>query len=116
MEYQHIDEEYSFNGEIFNCPLELAVEVIGGKWKAMLIFHLQWGALRSSELQRRIRGISNKMFTQIVRDLEKAGLIERTVYPVVPPKVEYKLTELGVSVLPTIRELSQWGRSIGKKL
>lgn len=116
MDYQHIEEKYSFNGEIFYCPLALAMEVIGGKWKAMLIFNLQYGALRSSELQRRIQGVSNKMFTQIVRDLEKSGLIERTVYPVVPPKVEYKLTELGLSVLPMIRELSQWGRSIGKKL
>ncbi|MCC8096755.1 MAG: helix-turn-helix transcriptional regulator [Tannerellaceae bacterium] len=98
------------------CPLDLTMEVIGGKWKAMVIFHLQYGPLRSSDLQRRIRGISNKMFTQAVRDLEKAGIIERTVFPVVPPKVEYKLTDLGYLVLPNIIDLSQLGRSIGKKI
>lgn len=117
MEYQHIDEKYIFNGDVYLCPLELAMEVIGGKWKAMLIFHLQYGALRSSELQHRIKGkISNKMFTQVVRELEKAGLIKRIVYPVVPPKVEYELTELGHSVLPNIKDLAQWGRTIGKKV
>lgn len=117
MGYQHIDEKYFFNGDVYLCPLELAMEVIGGKWKAMLIFHLQYGALRSSELQHRIKGqISNKMFTQVVRELEKAGIIKRKVYPVVPPKVEYSLTELGYSVLPNINALAQWGRTVGKKI
>lgn len=115
MDYKHINEKYSFKGEFFYCPLELAMEVIGGKWKAMLIFHLQHGALRSGDLQRRVRGISSKMFTQIVRELEQSGIIERIVYPVVPPKVEYKLTELGTTVLPIILELSQWGRYVGTK-
>lgn len=117
MDYQPVDEKYIFNGETFLCPLELAMEIIGGKWKAMLIFHLQYGALRSSELQHRIKGqISNKMFTQVVRELEKAGLVKRTVYPVVPPKVEYELTELGYSVLPNIKDLAQWGRTVGKRI
>ena len=118
MDYQHTDEKYFFNGEIYSCPLELAMEIIGGKWKAILIFHLQNGPLRSSELQRRMKKgeISNKMFTQVVRELEKAGLIKRTVYPVVPPKVEYSLTELGFSVLPNILDLTQWGRTVGEKV
>lgn len=117
MDYQTVNEKYIFNGDIYLCPLELAMEIIGGKWKAMLIFHLQNGALRSSELQHRIKGkISNKMFTQVVRELEKAGLIKRIVYPVVPPKVEYELTKLGYSVLPNILDLAQWGRTIGEKV
>lgn len=117
MDYQHKKEKYIFNGDTYLCPLGLAMEIIGGKWKAMTMFHLQNGALRSSELQHRIKGdISNKMFTQVVRDLEKAGLIKRIVYPVVPPKVEYELTELGYSVIPNINDLAQWGRSIGQKV
>ncbi len=117
MDYQAKEEKYIFNGDTYLCPLGLAMEIIGGKWKAMLMFHLQNGALRSSELQHRIKGdISNKMFTQVVRDLEKAGLIKRIVYPVVPPKVEYELTELGYSVIPNINDLARWGRTIGQKV
>ncbi|MDE7374597.1 MAG: helix-turn-helix transcriptional regulator [Odoribacter sp.] len=117
MEYQSNPEKYFFNDKLYLCPLDLAMEIIGGKWKAMLLFHLQNGALRSSELKRRIKGnISNKMFTQIARELETAGVISRKVYPVVPPKVEYSLTPLGESVMPNILALAQWGRSVGKKV
>lgn len=117
IDYQEVKDKYIFNGDEYLCPLGLAMDIIGGKWKAMTLFHLQHGALRSSELQHRIKGeISNKMFTQVVRDLEKAGLIKRIVYPVVPPKVEYELTELGRSVLPNILDLAQWGRTVGQKV
>lgn len=117
MEYQLVDEKYFFNGEIYLCPLDVAIEIIGGRWKAKILYHLQYGPLRSSELQRRVKGeISNKMFTQVVRELEKAGVIRRIVYPVVPPKVEYELTGLGQSVIPNINDLSQWGRRVGKRI
>lgn len=117
MEYKPVDEKYIFNGREYICPLDLAMEVIGGKWKAMFLFHLRFGPLRSSELKRRIKGnISTKMFTQIARELERAGIINRTVYPVVPPRVEYSLTDLGESVMPNILALAQWGRSVGKKV
>ena len=117
MEYQPKNEKYLFNGEEYLCPLALAMEIVGGKWKAMFLFHLQFGALRSSELQRRIKGeISNKMFTQVARDLERAKVIRRIIYPVVPPKVEYAMTSLGQSVIPLINELADWGRTVGKKI
>lgn len=116
MENKCVKGKYFFKGEEYSCPLELAMDVIGGKWKALIIFHLQNGALRSNDLQRRIEGISNKMFTQAVRELEKAGVIERTIYPVVPPKVEYQLTDLGRSVLPNINDFTQWGRFVGQKV
>ncbi len=103
MDYKPVDEKYLFNGREYVCPLDLAMEIIGGKWKAMLLFHLQYGPLRSGELKRRIKGdISNKMFTQITRDLESAGVIHRKVYPVVPPKVEYSLTQLWEGLLSRI--------------
>ncbi len=117
MEYKPITEKYLFNGKEYLCPLDLAMEIIGGKWKAMLLFHLQFGPLRSGELKRRIKGdISNKMFTQITRELESAGVIHREVYPVVPPKVEYSLTELGATIIPNILNLAQWGRQVGKRI
>lgn len=116
MDYKPVDEKYFFNGEEYICPLALAMDIIGGKWKAMFLFHLQWGPLRSSEIKRRIKGdISNKIFTQIARELEKGGIVHREVYPEVPPKVEYSLTELGESVIPHIVALAQWGRQIGTK-
>ncbi|MGL4993492.1 MAG: winged helix-turn-helix transcriptional regulator [Bacteroidales bacterium] len=97
----------------YHCSLELAMDLIGGKWKTMMIYHLKDGAMRSGDLQRTLNGIANKMFTQTARELEHSGLIERLVYPVVPPKVEYKLTPRGESVLPIILDLAKWGIEIG---
>ncbi|MCD7815324.1 MAG: helix-turn-helix transcriptional regulator [Bacteroides sp.] len=103
---------FTYNGKVYCCSLELAMEVIGGKWKTMMIFHLKDGALRSSELMRTLHGISNKMFTQTARELERDGIIRRHVYPVVPPKVEYELTDIGQSVLPIVLDIAQWGIKI----
>ncbi|WP_405572687.1 winged helix-turn-helix transcriptional regulator [Winogradskyella sp. Asnod2-B02-A] len=74
------------------------MSLIGTKWKPLVLFHLLERGLRSGVLQKKILGISNKMFTQTVRELEKDGLITRTVFPVVPPKVEYKLSARGKSL------------------
>ncbi len=85
------------------------MNLIGTKWKPLILFHLLEGGLRSGILQKRITGISNKMFTQTVRELEKDGLISRKIYPVVPPKVEYKLSERGKSLEDILRSLGNWG-------
>lgn len=85
------------------------MNLIGTKWKPLILFHLLDGSLRSGILQKRIPEISNKMFTQSVRDLEKDGLISREVFPVVPPKVEYKLTKRGKSLEGILRSLDNWG-------
>ena len=85
------------------------MNLIGTKWKPLILFHLLEGALRSGILQKKIPGISNKMFTQTVRELEKDGLITRKVFPVVPPKVEYKLTARGKSLENILKKLDQWG-------
>ncbi|WP_339886744.1 helix-turn-helix domain-containing protein [uncultured Flavobacterium sp.] len=92
-----------------DCPLNHTMILIGNKWKPLLLFHLLEGALRSGELQKSVTGISNKMFTQTIRELEKDGLVERKIFPVVPPKVEYKLSERGKSLEPILRSLDQWG-------
>lgn len=104
--------EFSFQNKKYLCSLELTMDIIGGKWKPIMIYHLRKGALRSSDLMRRLNGISNKMFTQTARELESTGIIERKVYPVVPPKVEYCLTELGKSTLPFILDMAKWGKRI----
>ncbi|MFD1015826.1 winged helix-turn-helix transcriptional regulator [Winogradskyella rapida] len=85
------------------------MNLIGTKWKPLILFHLLEGGLRSGVLQKKIPGISNKMFTQTVRQLEDDGLITRKVYPVVPPKVEYQLSARGQSLEAILRALDQWG-------
>ncbi len=92
-----------------SCPLNYTMNLIGTKWKPLILFHLLEGALRSGILQKKIPGISNKMFTQTVRELEKDGLISRKVFPEVPPKVEYKLSERGKSLENILRSLDKWG-------
>lgn len=98
-----------FGGKTYYCSLELALALIGGRWKIMMLYQLRNGALRSSELQRRMRDISGKMFTQTARALEKDGLIKRKIFPVVPPRVEYSLTKLGESAIPVIMQIGYWG-------
>ncbi|WP_299103373.1 helix-turn-helix domain-containing protein [uncultured Winogradskyella sp.] len=92
-----------------SCPLNYTMRLIGTKWKPLILFHLLEGASRSGVLKKKVPDISNKMFTQTVRELEKDGLISRKVYPVVPPKVEYKLTERGQSLENLLRSLDKWG-------
>jgi DNA-binding HxlR family transcriptional regulator len=85
------------------------MSLIGTTWKPLVLFHLLEGGLRSGILQKKIEGISNKMFTQTVRELEKDGLLTRKVFPVVPPKVEYKLSKRGASLENILRSLDTWG-------
>ena len=75
-----------------NCPVEATLELIGGKYKALILWHLSQGILRFSELRQVIKGATPKMLTQQLRELEANGLVHREVYPVIPPKVEYSLT------------------------
>lgn len=97
-----------------NCPVTIALSVIGGKWKVIILWHLQDGVKRFGELQRQVKGISQKMLTQELRDLEESGLVSRKVYPVVPPKVEYSLTETGWSLKPVLEQLCAWGTEYRK--
>ena len=107
-------KRYFLGGEEYYCSLSLAMDLIGGKWKSMAIFHLKDGAMRSNELQRTLKGVTNRMFTLAVRELEQSGLVERIVHPVVPPMVEYKLTPKGETVLPIIQQLAEWGKEVSE--
>ncbi|UOQ83418.1 winged helix-turn-helix transcriptional regulator [Gracilibacillus salinarum] len=94
----------------YNIPVEAALEVIGGKWKVVILCHLiDHGTMRTSELKRRMPNITQKMLTQQLRELEADGVVKRTVYNQVPPKVEYGLTEYGDSLRPAMQMLCSWG-------
>ena len=94
-----------------NCPVEATLDLIGGKYKALILWHLSNGELRFSELKKVVKNATPKMLTQQLRELESQALIHREVFPVVPPKVEYSLTELGRSLMPILVAMRDWGSS-----
>ncbi|GAA4225212.1 DNA-binding HxlR family transcriptional regulator [Streptosporangium album] len=93
------------------CGLDAAVDVVGGKWKAMILWALHDRALRFGELRRSVSGISEKMLIQMLREMEVYGLVHREVYHQVPPKVEYSLTEFGHSLNTALIPLGLWGET-----
>ena len=95
-----------------NCPVTRAVHALGGKWKLHIIFHLMQGVLRFGQLQRAIPKITQQMLTSQLRELEASGIVNRKVYPVVPPKVEYSLTPLGLALRPVTEALADWGQQL----
>lgn len=98
-----------------HCPVGETIRLIGGKYKALLLWFLTDAPLRYGELQKKIPEATPKMLTQQLRELEADGLITRTVYPVVPPKVEYALTDLGKSMIPILQSMYQWGEDYLQK-
>ena len=90
------------------CPSRMVLDRIADKWTALIIHVLSAGVLRHSELRRQVSGVSQKMLTQTLRSLENDGLVERKIYPVVPPKVEYRLTPLGKTLIEPLEAICQW--------
>lgn len=99
----------------FTCPVEATIQLIGGKYKAVILWHLMSGTLRYSQLHKRMPKATDKMLTQQLRELERDGLIDRVVYPVVPPKTEYSLTDFGRSLTPILDEMCNWGKGYLEK-
>lgn len=97
------------NPRLRACPVETALEMLSGKWKARLLWKLHNGTHRYSELKRELPGITEKMLAQSLRELERDQLVTRTVYPTVPPKVEYALSEFGRTLHPVLETIAQWG-------
>ena len=93
-----------------NCPVGLTTDIIGGKWKPLILFHLQDKTRRFGELQKLIPETTKKMLTQRLRELERDGIIRRKIYAQVPPRVEYSLTRHGQSLRPILELMSAWGR------
>ena len=92
-----------------NCPVSTTLDLIGGKYKALILWNLSTGTMRFSELHKLVNNATAKMLTQQLRELEADELISRQVYPVIPPKVEYSLTDLGRSLLPILVAMRDWG-------
>lgn len=95
--------------KIYQIGVEATMEAIGGKWKPIILCNLRHGELRTSELKRQIPGISQKMLTQQLRELEAADIVDRHVYNQVPPKVEYSLSEYGMTLSAVLDNLCTWG-------
>lgn len=91
------------------CPVEATLDLIGGKYKALILWHLSDGKLRFNQLRSQIKGVTPKMLTQQLRELESHKLIHREVFPIIPPKVEYSLTDLGRSLMPILMTMRDWG-------
>jgi len=91
------------------CPVEATLSFLDGKWKGVILFHLMGGTLRFNELRRKLPSVTQRMLTKQLRELEESGLVSRTVFPVVPPRVDYALTPLGLTLRPVIKALAVWG-------
>ena len=108
------DNRRGKTGSDFNCPVEVTLDVIGGKWKCIIIHHLLEGTKRFGELKKLVPAITQRMLTAQLRELESDGIVHREVYPQVPPKVEYSLTGLGNSLKPVLLSMDMWGISFIK--
>ncbi len=95
--------------ELPDCPVATAVNLIGSKWKLLILWNLLVRSWRFNELQRELEGISQKVLTDSLRSMEADGIITRTVYPEVPPHVEYALSELGETLRPLLMDMQKWG-------
>ena len=94
----------------YTCYFDLTIDAIGGKWKPVILYHLALdGSLRFNALKRGIAGVTDRMLVRQLRELETDGLVSRTVAQVVPPKVEYALTDLGATLIPVLEQMRQWG-------
>src|SRR5215510_13295563 len=96
------------HGEVW-CPIEATLEVLGGKWKGMVLHRLMFGTLRFNELRRMLPHVTQRMLTRQLRELERDGVIRRRVYAEVPPRVEYSLSEFGESLKPILLMMGEWG-------
>ncbi len=95
--------------EYDDCPVEAALDLIGGKWKAMVIALLMDKTMRFNELQRALKTVTHRVLAAQLKDLEECGIVHRELFPEVPPRVEYSLTQLGRTLRPLIDELRNWG-------
>lgn len=95
--------------KMVSCEVETTLQIIGGRWKVLIIRELLLGIRRFGELQRALPGVTQKMLTQQLREMEQDGIVHRKVYAEIPPKVEYSLTSLGESLQPILKAMHEWG-------
>jgi DNA-binding HxlR family transcriptional regulator len=111
------DEQYKFviDGQDYHCALDVTSSFIGGKWKTVVLWYLRKYKKRFKELKDVIPDITDKMLSLQLRALEEDGLVKRTIYPEVPPRVEYELTKEGKSLVPVLEAMAEWGRTKAKR-
>jgi DNA-binding HxlR family transcriptional regulator len=103
--------------DIFFCPVEATLSILGGKWKTVIIWQLRDGPRRYSEISDALHAISPKMLTKQLRELESDGIVKRTAYPEIPPRVEYNLTDKGSTLLPILDAMCAWGfKNMGDRI
>jgi len=100
------------NKHFYNCPIEASLDIIGNKWKGVILYHLMKGTKRFNELRRLIPTVSQRVLTVQLRELEDDKVITRKIYPEIPPKVEYSLTDLGKKLKAILASLEVWGREV----
>jgi DNA-binding HxlR family transcriptional regulator len=105
-----MDETVSAAPAGARCPVETTIDILGGKWKPLILFYLLDGTCRFGELQRRLPQVTRRMLTQHLRELERDGIVHRYVYQQVPPRVDYSLTPLGWSLKPVLDRMLEWGQ------
>ncbi len=105
-----------FDIDCFECPIMAAIAMISDKWKVLIIYRLCDGTMRFNELMRSLQGITQRVLTQQLRELEADGLVSRKIYAEVPPRVEYSLTKVGRTLLPVLEKLEQWARKHSSEL
>jgi len=98
-----------------SCPVETTLRVIGGRWKVLVIHHLLDGVKRFNQLHRLLGGISPRTLTKQLREMERDGVVQRTAYPEIPPRVEYSLTPLGRSLAPVLQTMDAWGAAFAQR-
>ncbi|WP_026899433.1 winged helix-turn-helix transcriptional regulator [Daejeonella oryzae] len=110
------DKEYVFklHEKTFHCALDITMNFIGGKWKTVVLWYLRNQTLRFGELKKQIPDITEKMLSIQLKALEEDGLIKREVFPEIPLRVEYSLTDFGKTLIPVIESIAKWGRSLGE--
>jgi DNA-binding HxlR family transcriptional regulator len=111
------DKEYVFDlhDKTFHCAMDITMHFIGGKWKTVVLWYLRKKTLRFGELKKQIPDITEKMLSLQLKALEEDGLVKREVFPEVPLRVEYSLTDFGKSLVPVLEAIAKWGRNLGEE-
>ena len=108
------EKVFLLDSKVFHCAMDITMHYIGGKWKTVVLWYLRKDKKRFSELRRLIPNITEKMLSLQLKDLERDGIVARKIYPEVPPRVEYFLTDFGKSLIPMLEEIALWGRDLAQ--
>lgn len=109
------EKRIRMRGKEYHCALDVTMSFIGGKWKVVVLWYLRKEKKRFNELKKHIPDITEKMLSLQLKALEEDGIVRRTVYAEVPPRVEYELTEFGQTLIPALEEIARWGRELGQR-